>query len=116
MVIQDKLYTLGEFDAFVQQHDGLFELIDGRIVEKVTSEEHGKIVINIGSELRSWLKRSAQIKGHYTTESSHRVPNDVHNERRPDVAFRLTSESVSTDAALNLMPDFAVEVKSLANT
>lgn len=81
MVIQDKLYTLTEFEAvLVQAPDALLELINGRIVEKVTSEEHGKIVINIGSELRAWLKQSPQIKGHYTTESSHRVPDDIYNE------------------------------------
>ncbi len=53
MLSREKTYTLAEFDAYAAQHpDKRLELIDGTIVEKVTSEEHGKIIINIGSELR----------------------------------------------------------------
>ena len=116
MLISEQLFTIKEYEAFVATHpERLFELIDGRIVEKVTSEEHGKIVINIGSELRFWQKKN-KIKGHYSTESSHRNSEDEHNERRPDVSFRFTDELVSKESAVYTMPDFAVEVKSTGNT
>lgn len=116
MVTQSRIYTIDEFeDVIAQQPDALLELIDGVVVEKMTSEEHGKIVINIGSELRAWLKRSAAISGHYATEASYRTPDDNHNERRPDVSFRLTDEAVSVEAVAQTMPDFAVEVKSARN-
>ena len=116
MLISEQLFTIEEYEAFVATHpERLFELIDGRIVEKVTSEEHGKIVINIGSELRFWQKQN-KIKGHYSTESSHRLSEDEHNERRPDVSFRFTEDGVSNKSAVYTMPDFAVEVKSTGNT
>ncbi len=116
MVISDKTYTVEDFERYKTAHpDTLFELIDGRIVEKMTSEEHGKIVINIGSELRFWQKQN-NIEGHYSTESSHRLTENDHNERRPDVSFRYTDESVSKQTALYSMPDFAVEVKSIGNS
>jgi Uma2 family endonuclease len=116
MVISDKTYTITEFEEYAATHaDLLLELIDGRIVEKVTSEEHGKIVINIGSELRLWQKRTG-IKGHYSTESSHRLPDNISNERRPDVSFRVTDDKVSNKGKLYEMPDFAVEVKSINNS
>jgi len=116
MVISEKIYTIEEYEAYAAAHpDQLLELIDGRIVEKVTSEEHGKIVINIGSELRLWSKRTGH-PGHYSTESSHRRPEDEKNVRRPDVSYRVTDEDVSSASALDTMPDFAVEVKSSSNS
>ena len=116
MVIQDRLYTVDEFETYAQAHpDKILELIDGRIVEKVTSEEHGKIVINIGGELRAWQKRTG-IKGHYSTEAGHRLPDDEYNERGPDVSFRATDDNVSSKGTLYELPDFAVEIKSRKNT
>lgn len=116
MVVSDKTQTIKDYEQFITAHpDTIFELIDGRIVEKMTSEEHGKIVINIGSELRFWQKQN-HIEGHYSTESSHRLAEDDHNERRPDVSFRYTDDRVSNKTALYSMPDFAVEVKSVGNS
>jgi hypothetical protein len=66
MVIFDKTYTLEEFNEFAAQYpEHLFELIDGRIVEKVTAEEQGSIAGNIVAELRAW-KKSKNIQGYIT--------------------------------------------------
>jgi Uma2 family endonuclease len=116
MVISDQLYTLEEFETYVAAHpDLLLELIDGRIVEKVTSEEHGYLVLKIGTALLNW-QQANHIKGHPSTESSHRLPDDKKNERRPDVSFRLTDDQLSNSPALYTMPDFAVEIKSTGNS
>lgn len=116
MLLQEQLYTIEEFESYVDAHPELvLELINGRIVEKVTSEEHGKIVINIGTAIRLWQKKVG-IKGHYSTEATHRLPNSKENGRRPDFSFRLTDEQVSKATAIYQMPDFAVEVKSLKNS
>lgn len=116
MLISEKIYTIPEYEAFVAEHpEQLFELIDGRIVEKFTSELRGMIVVNIGSELLKW-KRKNQISGHPTTTASYRLSEEKHNERRPDVSFRLTEDNVSKESAVYTMPDFAVEVKSTSNT
>lgn len=116
MVISEKLYTLEEFEAYAAAHpDQLLELIDGRIVEKVTSEEHGYIVLKIGMALLNW-RQTNNIKGYPSTEATLRLPDDEKNERRPDVAFRFTDENVSKKPALDTTPDFAVEVKSTKNS
>jgi Uma2 family endonuclease len=115
MVISETLYTLAEFEAYAAAHpDQLLELIDGRIVEKVTSEEHGYIVLKIGMALLNW-RQTNNIKGFPSTEATLRLPDDDKNERRPDVSFRYTDETVSRKATLPTMPDFAVEVKSPKN-
>jgi Uma2 family endonuclease len=116
MTISEKLYTLSEFEALCdEQPERLLELIDGRIVEKVTNEKHGKIATNIAAELRAWVKRSANIRGHYGVENTYRLPDDDMNERRPDVSFRYTTDKPSEMIHVGL-PDFAVEVKSPKNT
>jgi Uma2 family endonuclease len=115
MTLGEKLYTWEEFEAYAESHpDALLELIDGRIVEKVTNEKHGKISINIGAELRAWAKLK-KIKGHYGVDNSYRIPSDEHNERRPDVSFRFTDEEAKEKIAETL-PDFCVEIKSLTNS
>lgn len=110
-----QMEVFDEYEEYAAAHPNkLLELIDGKIVEKVTSEEHGNIIITIGSELRSWKKRTG-VKGHFSTESSHRIQKSQKDERRPDVSFRYTNDSVSSATALYKMPDFAVEVKSIGN-
>ena len=104
MVISEKRYNLTEFEAHEAQHpDELLELIAGRIVEKVTSEEHGLIVLLIGNALLNWRKQE-NIRGYPSTESSYRVTDDSHNERRPDISFRYTDDSVSTESAVYTSP------------
>lgn len=116
MVIPDKTYSADEFIVYAEQHsDQILELIDGRIIEKVTTEEHGYIVINIGSALKIWLK-TASVNGYYSTEASLKVAGDDSNVRRPDVSFRITDDSISKKGALLQMPDLTVEVKSVSNT
>lgn len=52
MAISAKLYTVSKYEAYAEQFpEQLFELIDGRIIEKVTSEEHGLIVLICPIEL-----------------------------------------------------------------
>lgn len=116
MVLHEQIMRLNEFEAYLQAHpEQRVELIDGRIVEKVTGETHGIYVINIGAELRAWLKSHPDIKGYYTTDTSHRLPHDEQNLRRPDVSLRFTTENPLIGTVLG-MPDFAVEIKSPSNT
>ena len=117
MVVSDKTYTAQDFIAFTQAHpDSLYELVEGRMIEKVTSELHGKIVGIILFALISYLKSHPDIQGHWSTEASYAPENDTENSRRPDVSLRLTQDKVSTCAIVSGIPDFAVEVKSPSNT
>jgi Uma2 family endonuclease len=114
MVISEKLYTWQEFEAHAELHpDRLLELIDGRIVDKVTNEKHGKLASNILVALVLWAKRT-KAKGHYGVDNSYRIPEDEKNERRPDVSFRYSDDEVS-EQILETIPDFCVEVKSPSN-
>ena len=50
MAIQERRYTVEEFEAFIakaENVDRLFELIDGEIIEKMPTEEHNLIIGNI---------------------------------------------------------------------
>ena len=68
MAISEKLYTVSKYEAYAEQFpEQLFELIDGRIIEKVTSEEHGLIVLIIGNALLNWRKQN-KIKGYPTRQ------------------------------------------------
>lgn len=117
MAISEKLYTWQEFEAFAHAHpDRLLELIDGRIVEKYTSELRGVIIANIGTELRQFVRNNNSIKGHYATSASYRPRDDNYNIRCPDFSFRVTDEPVSTANHVVGIPDFCVEVKSPTNS
>jgi Uma2 family endonuclease len=117
MVIQDKLRTVSEFEAYALAHpEQILELIDGRIVEKVTSERHGRIAIIIASEIRVYLKAHPEVHGQFSVETSLRPISDNHNERRPDVSLRLTDEPASEASYLTTFPDFIAEIKSPTNS
>ncbi|MBN8639919.1 MAG: Uma2 family endonuclease [Anaerolineae bacterium] len=114
MAVERKLYTVEEFEQFLAQpenHDRLFELIDGEIVEKMPTQEHGAIALNIGSEFRIYL-RTHPI-GVASVETRHALPEDRYNDRIPDVAFnRRNEDPIVRQGAVPKMPDLAVEIKS----
>jgi hypothetical protein len=45
MPVKQKLITIAKYEAFLSEHpNGLYELIHGEIVEKVTTQEHAQLV------------------------------------------------------------------------
>ncbi len=115
MSLQKKLYTIDEFERFValpRNADRRFELIDGEIVEKMPTEEHGIIALNVGSELRAFVKKHRL--GRVAVEARHALPDDAHNDRLPDVSFVSAEHNlpVVEKGPVPRMPDLAVEVKS----
>jgi hypothetical protein len=57
--VKEQIHTVEEFEAFIQRPenaDRLFELIDGEIVEKVPTEEHGVLALLLGGEIYIYLK------------------------------------------------------------
>jgi Uma2 family endonuclease len=114
MVIQNRLYTVDEFEAFLalpENQERRFELINGEIVEKAPTEEHGIIVLRIGSKLLIFVDLHAL--GRVAVEVRHRIPADDHNARLPDISYRRdTSAPVVKQGSVPVMPDLAVEVKS----
>jgi Uma2 family endonuclease len=117
MVISDKLYTLDEFEEYAAtQPEKILELIHGRIVEKVISEQHGKFIGWLAYLLISFLQEHPEIKGHWSSEASYTPVGDKKNELRPDVSFRVTDGDVSKASRFEGMPDFVAEVKSKTNS
>ncbi len=114
MVSRENIVTFQAFEAYLQQPanaDRLFELFNGEIIEKVPTEEHGIIVLNIAAPLRMFVKQHKL--GRVTTESLHRVPADEQNAVLPDVSFRRDLQSpLVREGAIPAMPDLAVEVQS----
>jgi Uma2 family endonuclease len=113
MDIQHRLYTIEEFERFAEaDRDRRLELIDGEIVEKMPTEEHGVVVLNIGTSLKIFIKREG-ISGRVGVEIRHRKPGDRRNSLIPDLSLRLNpTQPVVTQGSLLHMPDLAVEVQS----
>jgi Uma2 family endonuclease len=115
--IPARLYTADEFEALLQSpefRDRRLELINGEIVEKVVTIEHGAIILMIGYYLIAYL-RSNPI-GRAGTEIHHRVAGDPQNLRLPDISVIVNEPEMRPDQIAPRLPDLAVEVKSPANT
>jgi Uma2 family endonuclease len=119
MLLEQKTYTVEEYEAFLalpENHDRLFELIDGEIVEKMPTEEHGVVTANLIYLLMIFTRRNGS--GRVTTETRYRAKEDTRNDRLPDIAFTRAERLqplVTRDAAFT-MPDLCIEVQSPDDT
>jgi Uma2 family endonuclease len=118
MAIQPKLYTVAELERFLalpENGDRYFELIQGEIVEKVPTEEHGLIAGNIYGFLWNYTRQSGV--GRAVIEVRVRMPEDEYNSRQPDLAFFAdTTRPVVKRGPVLQMPDLVIEVKSPDDT
>lgn len=114
----EKSVTVDEFERMVEQPpygDGLYELIDGEIVQKTPNQIHGLIQAIIAAALVSYWKRVG--KGIPGVEVLHQVPGSPKDVRQPDVSFFVeSSEPIVTRGAVPRLPDLAVEIQSPSNT
>ena len=108
-----KQMTLNEFEAFLglpENRDRLLELINGEIVEKMPTEEHGMIASNINIVLGLFVKQHKS--GRVGIEVRHQVSEDSANSRLPDISFIRARRPVVTRGSVPNLPDLAVEIKS----
>ena len=113
VLTREQLYTVDEFEELLKLPENagrLLELIDGEIVEKMPTEEHGSIALNIGAELRAYLRTIR--KGIAGTEVRYQTGKDERNSRLPDISIRIANRPLVKDGAVIGMPDLAVEIKS----
>ena len=114
MLVAKKLYTFEEFEAFMSQPsntDRLFELINGEIVEKVPTQEHGVVMVNISTDFKIYSRQNKF--GRVGAEVLHRLTTDNYNGRQPDISFYVdATEPISKKGAVPRMPDVAVEIQS----
>jgi Uma2 family endonuclease len=114
MATQEKLYTVDQFEQMIalpENSERLLELVNGEIVEKMPTEEHGIVVLRIGSRILVLVDTNKL--GRVGVEIRHRNPEDRYNDRLPDISFTAdTTTPVVTKGAVLRFPDLAVEVKS----
>jgi Uma2 family endonuclease len=107
------LITVDQFEqmlALPENRDRLLELINGEIVEKMPTEEHGLLSGNIVTGLNNFVK--PQRLGRVGTEVRHRRADDALNTRLPDISFTSTKRPLVTRGSVPHFPDLAVEIKS----
>jgi Uma2 family endonuclease len=117
MTVEQKLITTTEYEDFLAEHpDGLYELIHGKIIEKMVTQEHSKIAGIIIGELYIYLRKHPKLKAHMGPEARFSLEGDELNDRLPDVSVHLTDKPPVAKGAVNGMPDLAVEIKPPTNT
>lgn len=84
----ERLITVDEFErtlAKPEYANRLIELINGEIIEKTPTEEHGIVALNLATPLNLFVK-SRRI-GRVGVEVRQRLPHDRLNSRMPDISF-----------------------------
>lgn len=116
MALAEHQITVDDFEAFLEEHpNGLYELIHGEIVETYHTPLQGVIAVNIGAEIKIYLKSNPI--GYVGTMISHQSRDDDFNERLPSVSFRkVKREDLLKKGAVPTMPDLAIEIKSPTDT
>ncbi len=112
MSIGEAVITFEEYEAFLDENpDGLYELIRGRIVEKLPTQEHGHIVLRVGGRLQMFAEDHGL--GRAYTEARYRPEDSTQNDRMPDISYVADPNApVTRQGAAPGMPDFVVEVQS----
>jgi Uma2 family endonuclease len=116
--LERQLYNDDDFEAFLklpENSDRLFELIDGEIVEKMTTEQHGVIAALFATFINIFL--FANPIGRVAVESRHRPAKDKRNNRLPDVSFVSdVNRPIERQGAALYIPDLCIEIQSLGDS
>jgi Uma2 family endonuclease len=101
------------------EYDGLFEVIDGRIVEKTTGAYECWLASVIFGALNPY--NNANPVGRVVQEMIFDLRRHIDRERRPDVAFvsfarRARNKGIPRVRSWAVVPELAVEIVSLTNT
>jgi Uma2 family endonuclease len=114
----EEVKTIEEFEAFIVQPenaDRRFELINGRVVEKMPTQLHGWIVVFLSRFLLNYL--DVHRIGRLYAEARYKMPDSDDNARIPDLSFvRNELGPVVKDGPAPYMPDLAIEVQSPDDT
>jgi len=109
--------TVQAFEAFLKRPENrgrLWELIEGQVKEKMPTQEHGRIVVNIAYALETYAR---QVQGIVAVEVRHQAPTDTNNSRLPDVAYYLDDTvPLVKEGPMTTYPELVVEVRSPADS
>jgi Uma2 family endonuclease len=106
-------------DELVVPDDGLYELVDGKLVEKNVGAQQVEIAFILAYALASFAK-PARL-GRALTEMVFRIDRARNLQRRPDAAFISDAKwpyrrRVPDVPVWDMVPDLAIEVVSPSNT
>lgn len=113
----ERQYTVEEFERSYlspENSNHLFELINGKIYEKIPTQQHGLIASNINVAFA--LHARQHKTGRPGVEVRHQMPKDTRNSRLPDVSFTCAHNPLVEQGSVFGMPDLAVEIKSPNDT
>jgi Uma2 family endonuclease len=113
MVAYERVITTEQFEQFLAQGenaDHLFELVNGAIVEKMPTREHGIIAGRFVQQFNNYLDEHPI--GNAAVEARHRPPQDTSNDRLPDVSVVLGDMPIPQEGVADYLPDLVVEVQS----
>lgn len=100
-------------DLLKLEDQGLFELVDGRLVEKQMSSESSKVAGRITHFILSFLEMVE--KGDVYPEQTFRCfPDQPNLVRRPDIAVIVGEHAADVEATghVTVVPDLAIEIVS----
>lgn len=112
MTVLDRPSTIDEFEQLLtlpENQERLLELINGEVIEKMPTEEHGMIASNINIALGLYVKQHKA--GRVGIEVRHRVLDDRLNSRLPDISFTRAQRPVVKRGSVPHLPDLAIEIK-----
>src|SRR6185437_13703545 len=100
-------------DILKLEGEGLYELVDGKLVEKQMSSLASKTATRIIHRLSTWSD-DFQRGEIYPEQSFQCFPNDADLIRRPDVAVIVAERlaDVPDEGHVPIAPDLAIEVVS----
>lgn len=115
MAVGQKLYGDDDFERFIslpENSERRFELINGKIVEKVPTEEPGVIIVNCVVSIGAYVEQHSW--GRLAVSARCRPNGDVNNDRLPDISFTSAERALPLvkKGAVPQLPDFIVEVKT----
>ncbi len=111
--LERQLYSDDEFEDFLklpENRDRLFELIDGEIIEKMTTEQHGVIAALIATFINIFLFEHPI--GRVAVESRHRPAQPNRNNRLPDISFVTNEHPLTTRGSAPYIPELCIEIQS----
>jgi Uma2 family endonuclease len=101
-------------DVLRLEDEGLYELVDGRLVEKEMSSLATRTAALIATRLVNFTEGPKSGDGIYTEPSFQCFPHDPDLTRRPDVALIVANRlaGVPEEGHIPIAPDLAIEVIS----
>lgn len=113
MPVSEKQITIAQFEEILklpENQDRLLELINGEIVEKMPTEEHGMINTNLSIALGLFARQTKS--GRVGSEVRYQTAEEDRNSRLPDISFTSAKRPVVKKGSVPHFPDLAVEIKS----